>query len=66
MAFIYKITNDINAKVYIGKTLGRIKKRWKEHLKDCKRRKNENRPLYTAMRKYGTEHFKITLIEECS
>lgn len=65
MAFIYKITNDINAKVYIGKTLGSINKRWKEHLKDCKKRKNEKRPLYTAMRKYGTEHFKIALIEEC-
>lgn len=65
MAFIYKITNDINAKVYIGKTLGSIKKRWKEHLRDCKMRKNEKRPLYAAMRKYGTEHFKIALIEEC-
>ena len=65
MAFIYKITNDINAKVYVGKTLGSIEKRWKEHLKACKKSKNEKLPLYAAMRKYGTEHFKITLIEEC-
>lgn len=65
MAFIYKITNDINAKVYIGKTLGSIEKRWKEHLRACKKSKNEKRPLYAAMRKYDTEHFKIALIEEC-
>jgi hypothetical protein len=28
---IYKITNTINGKVYIGKTLETIEKRWKEH-----------------------------------
>jgi hypothetical protein len=29
--FIYKITNDINDKVYIGKTLSSIENRFKEH-----------------------------------
>ena len=29
--FIYKITNDINDKVYIGKTLSSIESRFKEH-----------------------------------
>ena len=28
---IYKITNTINGKVYIGKTLETMEKRWKEH-----------------------------------
>lgn len=43
-----------------------LKKRWQEHCKDSKRRKIEKRPLYSAMRKYGIENFKIEEIEECS
>jgi hypothetical protein len=65
MAFIYKITNDVNGKVYIGKTLHSVEKRWKEHIKDSKREHNENRPLYRAMNKYGIDNFHIETIEEC-
>ena len=64
MAYIYKITNDINNKIYIGKTEFSIEKRFKEHCKDAYRDRNENRPLYAAMRKYGVEHFHIDLIEK--
>lgn len=66
MAYIYKITNDINNKVYIGKTLLSIEKRFKEHCKDYKREGKEKRPLYRAMNKYGIEHFSIEEIEECN
>lgn len=65
MAYIYKIINDINDKVYIGKTLLSIEERFKEHCKDSKREKKEKRPLYNAMNKYGIEHFLIEEIEEC-
>ena len=41
MAFIYKITNDVNGKVYIGKTLYSVEKRWKEHINDSKRERTE-------------------------
>lgn len=64
MAYIYKIINDINNKIYIGKTENSIEKRFKEHCSDAFRDRNEKRPLYNAMRKYGTEHFHIELIEE--
>lgn len=64
MAYIYKITNDINQKIYIGKTEFTIEKRFQEHCKDAFRDRNEKRPLYAAMRKYGIEHFHIELIEE--
>ena len=50
----------------MGKTMLTIEKRWQEHCKDSKRRKMEKRPLYSAMRKYGIENFKIEEIEECS
>lgn len=66
MAYIYKIYNDINEKVYIGKTNYSIQKRFQEHCRDSKKDKDERRPLYNAMNKYGIEHFFIEEIEECS
>lgn len=64
MAYIYQITNDINNKIYIGKTEFSIEKHFKEHCKDAFKNCNEKRPLYSAMRKYGIEHFHIELVEE--
>lgn len=64
MAYIYQITNNINGKIYVGKTNFPIEKRFKEHCKDAFRERNEKRPLYAAMRKYGTENFSISLLEE--
>lgn len=64
MAYIYKITNDINQKIYIGKTEKSLEKRFHEHYKDAYDKIKEHRPLYAAIRKYGIEHFHIELIEE--
>lgn len=64
MAYIYKIINDINEKVYVGKTQFSLEKRFQEHCRDCQKNFSEKRPLYSAMRKYGVEHFHIELIEE--
>lgn len=64
MAYIYKIINDVNSKIYVGKTEFSIEKRFKEHCLDAFRERNEKRPLYSAMKKYGVEHFHIELIEE--
>ena len=66
MAFIYVITNDINGKQYVGKTNNAIEKRFQEHIRDSKRQRCEKRPLYSAMNKYGVEHFSIAVLEECS
>lgn len=65
MAYIYKITNKINGKIYIGKTMFSPEKRWKEHCKDYKKENFEKRPLYSAMRKYGIENFLLSTIEQC-
>ena len=64
MAYIYKITNDINQKIYVGKTERTVEERFLEHCRAFKRESCEKRPLYSAMRKYGIEHFHIELIEE--
>lgn len=64
MAYIYQIQNDINNKLYVGKTESSIEERFKQHCKEAFREHNEKRPLYAAMQKYGCEHFHISLIEE--
>ena len=64
MAYIYQIINDINGKVYIGKTEYSLEKRFREHCSDSQKKTEEHRPLYSAMRKYGLSHFHIELIEE--
>ena len=65
MPYIYKITNQINGKLYIGKTLESIEHRWKQHISDSKKENIKNRPLYSAFNKYGIENFTIEPIEEC-
>ena len=62
---IYKIVNDINEKIYVGKTCNSLEKRFAQHLSDAYKEQEEKRPLYQAIRKYGKEHFSIELIEEC-
>lgn len=67
MIGIYKITNLINHKVYIGQSVN-IEQRWKNHktrayYEDCE---EYNRPLYRAMRKYGIRNFNFEMIEECA
>lgn len=64
MNFIYKITNDINGKLYIGKTNRSIEIRFQEHIKVSKK-EYKNRPLYDAMNKYGVNHFHIEQIDIC-
>ena len=63
---VYKITNKVNGKIYIGRTTGTIAKRLKEHQhaafsKDKAR--NGCRLLCRAIRKYGKENFNIELLE---
>ena len=62
MGYIYKITNLINGKVYIGQTKKTIEERFQAHLKKAKI--HTNRYLYDAMNKYGYENFRVEKIEE--
>lgn len=62
--FIYKITNKLNQKSYIGKTEKNVEERWKTHCYDANKGIFNNRPLYSAINKYGKENFQIELIEE--
>ena len=58
MITIYKITNRLNRKIYVGQTKQSIEKRFLQHSKT-------NSPLGNAMRSCGLENFTIEVIEEC-
>lgn len=64
MAYIYKITNKVNGKSYIGKTLKSVEDRFNEHCKERLKERCKNRPLYRAMNKYGIENFEVSVLEE--
>lgn len=64
MAIIYKITNRINGKIYIGETTQSLQDRWKQHRIDYKKEKNYRVALYNAMNKYGINNFTIEAINE--
>lgn len=61
MIGVYKITNKINNKAYIGAS-NNIDRRWTEH----KRGTSKNNLLYFAFKKYGQENFNFEVLEECS
>ncbi len=59
---IYKITNKINGKSYIGLTTQGIIRRWSEHKYRFNLGERDHR-LYLAMRKYGIENFEYEVLE---
>ena len=66
MIGIYKITNRINGKAYVGLSTC-IERRWKSHKADAfnPNDKHYHYPLYRAMRKYGLQNFHFEVLEEC-
>ena len=64
MGFIYKITNDINSKIYVGQTVKTVEQRWKQHKNNYTKEYFNQLTLYKAFNKYGIEHFEISEIEE--
>lgn len=65
MIGIYKITNLINGKNYIGQSTN-ISRRWKDHRNIANNDLTNNYPLYRAIRKYGLNNFQFSVLEECS
>ncbi len=59
---IYKITNKINGKIYIGQTVQPLTSRWSGH---CNKSISKNGYLYNAIVKYGKENFTIEKIRDC-
>ena len=64
MIGIYKITNLLNNKCYIGQSI-QIEKRFAQHKSPYERNRHPELPLYKAIEKYGIENFSFEVIEEC-
>ena len=60
---VYKITNKVNNKIYIGRTIHGYQKRFEQHIR-CANRKKNNYYIHRAMNKYGVENFYIEKIAE--
>lgn len=65
MYYIYKYTNKINGKIYIGQT-NNIQKRKNGHRSAANNQKAHeyNDAFHAALRKYGEENFNFEIVEE--
>lgn len=62
---IYKITNTLNDKSYVGQSVS-IKERWRQHIKrGCGAEAPTRNKLYSAMLEDGVWNFSFELLEEC-
>ena len=67
MGYIYKITNTVNGKMYIGQTRRSIEERWKQHIRSSFSDSSFDKgPFHLAIKKYGVDTFKVEQIEECN
>lgn len=64
MPIVYKITNKINGKIYIGKTESPLNERWSDHLSTAKTKNIGYSYIHKAINKYGKENFSIEIMEE--
>lgn len=63
--YIYKITNIINNKVYIGQTTQRMNERIRNYRSEINYMSEEKaRPIIRAMQKYGFDNFIFEIIDE--
>ena len=71
MKGIYLVTNSLNGKVYVGKSID-IERRWQEHIHDSLVSQDQwdnnyrgvRTHFHAAIRKYGKENFTFRVIEE--
>lgn len=60
---IYKITNTVNGKIYIGQTVQTLLDRWSDHCRPCRGRHVNRSAIASAIRKYGKENFSIEEVD---
>jgi len=62
---IYLLTNTVNGKVYVGQTIQTLSKRMNGHkgTSKCPKAKGYNDYVHRAIRKYGWDNFKVSIID---
>lgn len=64
MGIIYKVTNLVNNKIYIGQTIRTLHKRKIQHIRDASFYKERNHIFHKSLLKYGIEQFEWSIIWE--
>ena len=64
MIGIYRITNKINGKSYIGQSVD-LRNRLRDHIKAGLGIASSNNRFYTEMKNEGPEAFMYEILEEC-
>ena len=60
---IYKCTNKINGKIYIGRTVQPFRQRKSDHFSEAKKFNDTSCSFHNALRKYGEENFIWEIID---
>ena len=64
---VYLIKNNLNQKVYVGKTSGNYKNRWHKHIKIAEGKGSYARyikyPIHLAITKYGPDNFSFSVLQ---
>lgn len=63
---VYKITNLIDNKCYIGSTRNCFRVRIKKHRNDLQNNKHHSPKLQRSYNKHGAANFEVTILEVCS
>lgn len=61
---VYLIRNNINGKLYVGMTTRKLKKRMKDHTLPNRSKRKKTR-IQSAILKYGSENFSVSILEKC-
>ena len=66
MGYIYKITNLINQKSYIGQTIQPVQHRWNQHISSSYKEEYDKKKyaIHYALEKYGKENFSFEILEK--
>lgn len=62
---IYKVTNKLSGRAYIGQTVRPVAERWKRHLYAAERG-SKKAAIHAAIRKYGAHSFTVEVLSTCS
>ena len=63
--YVYKFTNTITNKIYIGQTRQTLNKRRRCHIDKANQKEGWKSDLHKDIIKYGQDKFVIKLLEEC-
>lgn len=63
---IYKVTNKINGKVYVGQTIYSLEHRRSGHERDARCKKKTTVKFHNALLKYGYDNFDWEVLKECT